>query len=657
MAEKLAIAENSRLTEEERAALDAELDRLMDGVKSDERKLDRLVFACAAVPAETGSAQNGWTRMADVMAEHDPAMQEMLRDRADAVQYVSQQMLQKLADNDLLRFDLMTAVQNKLRASMTLAGETETERGKALEAFLKKTRNQLVKQELQAAKGEKNGKLLMWQNSIEYLDCGETAYTDMEPAGKLVCLVRDFFDVTEGTWSTSDLLLLKAALSAAGLAPGEKVNYGKILEDIAESAPLRDKWTGGLSLSAAMEPECLMAMSGIRKLLALHGEERYIVEAVYAYAAEDRPDITKDDICHTLMRSYLRTQAEADVDIELDSFDMALDLLYNLKRSIVEPSAEVQAVSEGDGEPEKEEAEVPEKAPELIRAEELFRACRYGEAYPLFQKLAAENNGRAMYYLGEYLSHPYPREGKKALEGTNAGILKIFQLAAIPATVPTRDAHAAVDWWKRGADNADALAALRAPDSDKETAFQKALALAEQGDPAAQFEVGRCFDKGLGVVQDQKKAAEWYGRAAIQEETRAQNNLGNCYLNGTGVDEDQEMAVMWYRKAARQGCPQAQCNLADCHENLWGMDDSDEDEELEWYLKSARQGYAEAQYQLGEIYYYGNCGVDEDEDESKDWFKLAAAQGHKKAQEALERFDDDDDDDDEEDDEDDDSWL
>lgn len=49
MAEKLAIAENSRLTEEERAALDAELDRLMDGVKADERKWDRLVFACAAV--------------------------------------------------------------------------------------------------------------------------------------------------------------------------------------------------------------------------------------------------------------------------------------------------------------------------------------------------------------------------------------------------------------------------------------------------------------------------------------------------------------------------------------------------------------------------------------------------------------------------------
>lgn len=651
MAEKLAIAENSRLTEEERAALDTELDRLMDGVKADEKKLDRLVFACAAVPAETGSAQNGGARMADAAAELDPAMREMLQDRADAVQYVSQQMLQKLADNDLLRFDLLTAVQNKLRASMTLAGETE--RGKELEAFLKKTRNQLVKRELQAAKGGKNGKLLIWQNSIEYFDCGGTAYTDMEPAGKLVCLVRDFFDVTEGIWSTSDLLLLKAALSAAGLAPGEKVNYGKILEDIAESAPLRDKWTGRLSLSAAMEPECLLAMSGIRKLMALHGEDRYIVEAVYAYAAKDRPDITKDDICHTLMRSYLRTQAEADVDMELDSFDMALELLYNLKRSVAEASAGVQEVSEEAGKPEKKDAEIPEKAPELIQAEELFRACRYREAYSLFRKLAAEHNGRAMYYMGEYLSHPYPREGKKNSENENMGLLQFFQMPVIPA----RDEQAAVDWWKQGADNGEALAALRAPDSNKETAFQKALTLAEQGDPAAQFEVGRCFDRGLGVAQDPKKAAEWYGRAAIQGETRAQNNLGNCYLNGTGVEEDQEMAVMWYRKAARQGCPQAQCNLADCHENLWGMDDSDEDEELEWYLKSARQGYAEAQYQLGEIYYYGNCGVDEDEDEAKDWFKLAAAQGHKKAQEALERFDDDDDDDDEDDDEDDDSWL
>lgn len=95
--------------------------------------------------------------MADAAAELDPVMREMLQDRADAVQYVSQQMLQKLADNDLLRFDLLTAVQNKLRASMTLSGETETERGNALEAFLKKTRNQLVKRELQAAKAERTG--------------------------------------------------------------------------------------------------------------------------------------------------------------------------------------------------------------------------------------------------------------------------------------------------------------------------------------------------------------------------------------------------------------------------------------------------------------------------------------------------------------------
>ena len=76
---------------------------------------------------------------------------------------------------------------------------------------------------------------------------------------------------------------------------------------------------------------------------------------------------------------------------------------------------------------------------------------------------------------------------------------------------------------------------------------------AEQGDAAAQFNLGICYDFGEGVEQDMQKAVEWYTKAAEQGNAKAQFNLGGCYKDGEGVEQDKQKAVEWYTKAAEQG--------------------------------------------------------------------------------------------------------
>jgi TPR repeat protein len=84
---------------------------------------------------------------------------------------------------------------------------------------------------------------------------------------------------------------------------------------------------------------------------------------------------------------------------------------------------------------------------------------------------------------------------------------------------------------------------------------------AEQGDAAAQYNLGIMYDHGRGVPQDYAQAALWYRKAAEQGFASAQLNLGAAYYEGQGVTQDYAQAAAWYRKAAEQGDATAQFNL------------------------------------------------------------------------------------------------
>ena len=88
---------------------------------------------------------------------------------------------------------------------------------------------------------------------------------------------------------------------------------------------------------------------------------------------------------------------------------------------------------------------------------------------------------------------------------------------------------------------------------DYATALREFKALAEQGDAAAQRNLGNMYVEGLGVTQDYAQAVKWYRLAAEQGYAGAQNNLGGMYAQGRGVTQDDVQAHMWFNLAAAQG--------------------------------------------------------------------------------------------------------
>jgi TPR repeat protein len=112
------------------------------------------------------------------------------------------------------------------------------------------------------------------------------------------------------------------------------------------------------------------------------------------------------------------------------------------------------------------------------------------------------------------------------------------------------------------------------PFEDAATAYKKgnyAMALelirplAEEGNVAAQFNLGVMYQLSHGVPQDNEAAVNWYRKAAEQGLAEAQYILGVMYANGEGVPQDYAAAVDWYRKAAERGSAIAQYNLADMY--------------------------------------------------------------------------------------------
>jgi len=100
---------------------------------------------------------------------------------------------------------------------------------------------------------------------------------------------------------------------------------------------------------------------------------------------------------------------------------------------------------------------------------------------------------------------------------------------------------------------------------------------AEKGDPYAANQLGACYDDGLGVPRNAKKAYEWYLRAVqlslemLKEQSDpaplplrtmhavACFNVGICLYRGDGVAKDDRAAIEYLEKAAVEFGPARKC--------------------------------------------------------------------------------------------------
>ncbi|MDX1424574.1 MAG: tetratricopeptide repeat protein [Kiloniellales bacterium] len=125
-------------------------------------------------------------------------------------------------------------------------------------------------------------------------------------------------------------------------------------------------------------------------------------------------------------------------------------------------------------------------------------------------------------------------------------------------------------------------------------------ALAEAGDPDAQYALAHAYHLGRGVDQDMAAALHWYRMAALQGDERAQLALGDQYRIGRAVPQDLAQATRWYRMAAEQGNAFAQYELGNAYRYGKGVNKSLV-QAIQWFVLSAEAGNPSAELALAEL--------------------------------------------------------
>ena len=679
---QLAIVDgNEVFTIDEQTELEKHIDHVIAAHKNNRREINRLVFECtsaltAADDASHELASKGFfSRLIGAITGSNKRLQNKINHNMRAAQYASQVTMQKLAEQNLMTFDLLTAVNNKLNASIDAVNEKFKEQFVILRNFILKTRGDMIGLSLRMDKAEWNVKLLNWQASVEYLTLNGVEYSDLDDTGKIVCLARDFYDLTGGNWTTSDLLLLKAAMGQIGMAPKKEINIFDTLKTIADTPVLQEKLLNHHGIKPISDPSYLISMGTLEKLNTLADKERYVVDVMAANYKNHGVTMGADEIRGDLAKGYMRQQANVNLNTNVGAYDFMLDLLYNLSESTAEGLLQCK----------DDKGLIP-----------LFLTDHTKKAYEQIREAADEGNAIALYMMAAYFSQGYgvqPINKQKAIayfkKSYEAGypVAGYDVAASLPDGSPEQKEirNHAKDNILELANEGDVLAQATVAWGYREgygtavdffEAVKWVQKAAEQGLARAQYDLGRMYRNGYrngtGVEQSDEKAAEWYLKAAEQGFASAQYNLGAMYLHGTGVERSYEKAAGWYLKAAKQGLADAQYKLglmykcgtgvtrsyekaaewvqkaaeqgfadAQCKLGLMYEDDTgvaqSYEKAVEWYLKAAEQGDAQAQYNLGVMYANGT-GVEQSYEKAREWLQKAAKQGHASAKEQLDKL-------------------
>uniref|UniRef100_UPI00265D0412 tetratricopeptide repeat protein n=1 Tax=uncultured Dialister sp. TaxID=278064 RepID=UPI00265D0412 len=584
---QLAIVDgNEVFTIDEQTELEKQIDHVIAAHKNNRREINRLVFECtsaltAADDASHELASKGFfSRFIGAITGSNKRLQDKINRNTRAAQYASQVTMQKLAEQNLMTVDLLTAVNNKLNASIDAVNEKFKEQFVILRNFILKTRGDMISLSLRMDKVEWNVKLLNWQASVEYLTLNGVEYSDLDDAGKIVCLARDFYDLTGGNWTTSDLLLLKAAMGQIGMAPKKEMNIFDTLKTIADTPVLQEKLLNHHGIKPISDPSYLISMGTLEKLNTLADKDRYMVDFVAANYKSHGITRGADEIRGELAKGYMRQQANVNLNTHVSAYDFMLDLLYNLSESTAEGLLQCK---DNKG---------------LMH---LFLTDHTEKAYEQIREAADAGSAIALYMMAAYFSQGY-------------GVQPINEQKAIAYFKKSYEAGYAVAGYDVAASLPDG-----SPEQDeiRKNTKDNILELANEGDAFAQTNAAWGYREGYGTAVDAFDAVKWVQKAAEQGLARAQYDLGRMYQNGTGVEESDEEAAEWYLKAAKKGLASAQYKLGEMYYFGCGVEESDE-EAAEWYLKAAEQGYAWAQYNLGDMYQNGT-GVEESDEEAAEW--------------------------------------
>lgn len=107
---------------------------------------------------------------------------------------------------------------------------------------------------------------------------------------------------------------------------------------------------------------------------------------------------------------------------------------------------------------------------------------------------------------------------------------------------------------------------------------------AELGNAEAQYNLGYCYQAGIGVDKSSEGAVEWYAKSAEQGWNDGLYAMMMAYGNGDGVVQDFNKAFSYALKCANNGDGTCMFNVINCYKEGMGTE-KDLNKMLEWAIR------------------------------------------------------------------------
>ena len=147
------------------------------------------------------------------------------------------------------------------------------------------------------------------------------------------------------------------------------------------------------------------------------------------------------------------------------------------------------------------------------------------------------------------------------------------------------------------------------------------------------FKVFCLCDKSMNMdslKSNNKKAIEWYTKAAELKNVNAQRRLAICYRYGMYgcIEPDIQIAIKWFTEAANQNDTRSMESLANIY-----YSQNNEKESFKWLEKIDEYNHSNHALEMGKRFYYGvsNWEVNHNYEKAIYWYSIAAESGNNEA--------------------------
>ncbi|MCD7871726.1 MAG: sel1 repeat family protein [Clostridiales bacterium] len=141
--------------------------------------------------------------------------------------------------------------------------------------------------------------------------------------------------------------------------------------------------------------------------------------------------------------------------------------------------------------------------------------------------------------------------------------------------------------------------------------------------------LGHCYEEGIGLRKDPKKAFDCYIESAFLGNELAMANTGACYLYGIGLEENRREALYWIQKAIDKGCAKGFYLMG-----AYYASELKKDLAFKYYSLAARKNYSDAYSKLG-YYFEEGIACEKDYDKAFYWYYKGVEDENPMVQDAL----------------------